>query len=138
MAKNTGARDISSAAETAANFGTTDRPTERASGVIAHRGETPAPEPVECAAPETKEQEAAAMLEYVGRIEKPTLENTYSRQVREGDAVVVPAGNYRNVINTSKTAPLKLYTLYSPPNHPDGTVHKTKADAEAAEAEDHR
>ena len=60
------------------------------------------------------------------------------RQVRDGDAVGVPAGTYHNVINTSKTAPLKLYTLYSPPNHPDGTVHKTKADAEAAEAEDHR
>ena len=54
--------------------------------------------------------------------------------VRDGGAVVVPAGTFHNVINTSKTAPLKLYTLYSPPNHPDGTVHKTKAEAEAAEA----
>ena len=52
--KDTGARDISSASETAADFGTTDKPTERASGVIAHRGETPAPEPVECVTPETK------------------------------------------------------------------------------------
>ena len=50
------------------------------------------------------------------------------------DAAVVPAGTHHNVINTSKTDPLKLYTVYSPPNHPDGTVHKTKADAEAAEA----
>ena len=56
------------------------------------------------------------------------------RPVRDGDAVVVPAGTYHNVINTSKTVPLKLYTLYSPPNHPDGTVHKTRAEAEAAEA----
>lgn len=55
------------------------------------------------------------------------------RVVHDGDAVVVPAGTFHNVINTSKTAQLKLYTLYSPPNHPDGTVHKTKADAEAAE-----
>lgn len=54
--------------------------------------------------------------------------------VREGDVVVVPAGTYHNVINTSQTAPLKLSTLYSPPNHPEGTVHKTKAEAEAAEA----
>jgi mannose-6-phosphate isomerase-like protein (cupin superfamily) len=54
--------------------------------------------------------------------------------VRDGDGVVVPAGTYHNVINTSKTAQLKLYTIYSPPNHPDGTVHKTKAEAEAAEA----
>jgi mannose-6-phosphate isomerase-like protein (cupin superfamily) len=45
----------------------------------------------------------------------------------------VPAGIYHNVINESKTAELKLYTIYSPPNHPDGTVHKTKAEAEAAE-----
>jgi mannose-6-phosphate isomerase-like protein (cupin superfamily) len=53
--------------------------------------------------------------------------------VHEGDAVVVPAGTYHNVTNTSKTAMLKLYTIYSPPNHPDGTVHRTKAEAEAAE-----
>jgi mannose-6-phosphate isomerase-like protein (cupin superfamily) len=59
------------------------------------------------------------------------------RQTGAGDAVVVPAGTYHNVINTSKTVPLKLYTLYSPPNHPDGTVHKTKAEAEAAEAVTH-
>lgn len=55
------------------------------------------------------------------------------RFVHGGDGVVVPAGTYHNVINTSKTAPLKLYTIYSPPNHPDGTVHKTKVEAEAAE-----
>jgi mannose-6-phosphate isomerase-like protein (cupin superfamily) len=54
-------------------------------------------------------------------------------QVRDADAVVVPAGTYHNVINTSKTATLKLYTIYSPPNHPAGTVHKTRADAVAAE-----
>jgi len=53
---------------------------------------------------------------------------------KNGDAVIVPAGTYHNVINTSKTAKLKLYTLYSPPNHPDKTVHKTKAAAEKAEA----
>ena len=53
--------------------------------------------------------------------------------VRDGDAVVVPAGTYHNVINTSATKPLRLYTIYTPPQHPDGTVHKTKAEAEAAE-----
>ena len=57
--------------------------------------------------------------------------------VKDGDAVTVPAGTYHNVINTSPTAKLKLYTLYSPPNHPDKTVHKTKAEAEKAEAESH-
>jgi mannose-6-phosphate isomerase-like protein (cupin superfamily) len=55
------------------------------------------------------------------------------RLVHDGDGVVVPAGTYHNVINASKTAPLKLYTIYSPPNHPDGTVHRTKVEAEAAE-----
>ncbi len=57
--------------------------------------------------------------------------------VGAGDAVIVPAGTFHNVINPSATEPLKLYTLYSPPNHPDGTVHKTKADADAAEAAGH-
>jgi mannose-6-phosphate isomerase-like protein (cupin superfamily) len=57
--------------------------------------------------------------------------------VHAGDAVIVPAGTFHNVINASSKEPLKLYTIYSPPNHPDGTVHKTKADAEAAEAAHH-
>jgi mannose-6-phosphate isomerase-like protein (cupin superfamily) len=52
---------------------------------------------------------------------------------KDGDAVIVPAGTYHNVINTSKDTKLKLYTLYSPPNHPDKTIHKTKAEAEKAE-----
>lgn len=47
-----------------------------------------------------------------------------------GFAVVVPAGMNHNIINTG-TAPLKLYTLYSPPNHLDGVVHHTRAEAEA-------
>ena len=53
--------------------------------------------------------------------------------VRDGDAVVVPAGTYHNVLNASKRTLLKLYTNYSPPNHPDGTMH-TKTEAETAEA----
>lgn len=52
--------------------------------------------------------------------------------VKVGDAVVVPAGTLHNVINTGKKE-LKLYTIYSPPNHPDGIIRKTKADAIAAE-----
>jgi mannose-6-phosphate isomerase-like protein (cupin superfamily) len=72
------------------------------------------------------------------RIEKGearfVLNEKEQHSVHDGDAVVVPAGTYHNVINTSKTLELKLYTVYSPPNHPDGTVHKTKADAEVAEA----
>jgi mannose-6-phosphate isomerase-like protein (cupin superfamily) len=49
-------------------------------------------------------------------------------------AVIIPAGVWHNVINTGD-GPLKLYSLYSPPEHPDGTVHPTKADADAAETE---
>src|SRR5512136_2875244 len=58
---------------------------------------------------------------------------TEEHRVKAGEAVIVPAGTFHNVINASKTKPLQLYTIYSPPNHPDGTIHKTKADAVAAE-----
>jgi mannose-6-phosphate isomerase-like protein (cupin superfamily) len=50
--------------------------------------------------------------------------------IRAGFAVVVPAGANHNIINTG-SVPLKLYTLYSPPNHRDGVVHATRAEAEA-------
>jgi len=49
--------------------------------------------------------------------------------IRAGFAVLVPAGANHNIINTG-SAPLKLYTLYAPPNHRDGVVHHTRADAE--------
>ena len=50
--------------------------------------------------------------------------------IKAGFAVVVPAGANHNIINTG-TVPLKLYTLYSPPNHRDGVVHHTRGEAEA-------
>lgn len=50
--------------------------------------------------------------------------------IRAGFAVLVPAGTRHNIINTG-ALPLKLYTVYSPPNHRDGVVHVTRADAEA-------
>lgn len=53
--------------------------------------------------------------------------------VGPSDVVIVPAGSQHNVINVLTDKALKLYTLYSPPNHPDGTIHKTKVEAEAAE-----
>ena len=53
---------------------------------------------------------------------------------KANDVLIVPAGTNHNIINTSTTEPLKLYTIYSPANHPGGTIHKTKAEAEAAEA----
>jgi len=54
-------------------------------------------------------------------------------------AVVIPAGTWHNVVNTGK-GPLQLYTIYSPPQHPHGTIHKTKtkAEADAAEAVEHQ
>jgi len=55
--------------------------------------------------------------------------------VSDGSAVVVPAGAQHNVINTSAERELKLYTIYSPPNHPAGTVHATKEDAMKTEHE---
>ncbi len=57
-------------------------------------------------------------------------------EVDEGFAIIVPAGSQHNVINTGNN-PLKLYTLYSPPNHPDGTIHRTRAEAMVAEKEEH-
>lgn len=50
-----------------------------------------------------------------------------------GDCVIIPAGNYHNIVNASKEKELKLYTVYSPAHHPEGTVHKTKGDAMSAE-----
>ncbi len=55
--------------------------------------------------------------------------------VKDGDAVVIPAGAKHNVINTSATEDLKLYTIYSPPHHKDQIVRKTKAEAEANDEE---
>ncbi|HNR28772.1 MAG TPA: cupin domain-containing protein [Candidatus Dojkabacteria bacterium] len=50
---------------------------------------------------------------------------------------IVPAGVQHNVINISNTEDLKLYTIYAPANHPEGTIHATKADAMAAEEHEH-
>lgn len=53
-----------------------------------------------------------------------------------GFGIVIPAGTEHNIINTSTTGELKVYTIYSPANHPDGTIHTTKAEADAAEKEE--
>jgi mannose-6-phosphate isomerase-like protein (cupin superfamily) len=58
-------------------------------------------------------------------------------ELEDGSAIVIPAGAQHNVINTSTEEALKLYTVYTPPEHPDGTLHKTKAEADAYEAEHH-
>ena len=51
--------------------------------------------------------------------------------ISDGSAIVVPVGSRHNVINTSETEDLKLYTIYSPAHHKDGVVRKTKEEAEA-------
>jgi mannose-6-phosphate isomerase-like protein (cupin superfamily) len=55
-------------------------------------------------------------------------ENEY--EISEGDTIIVPAGAKHNVINTNNSIALKMYTIYSPPNHKDGIIRATKTDAE--------
>jgi mannose-6-phosphate isomerase-like protein (cupin superfamily) len=62
--------------------------------------------------------------------------NGEETEIGEDEVCIVPAGSEHNVINVGEGA-LKLYTIYAPPNHPDGTTHKDKAEAEAYEAEHH-
>jgi len=59
-----------------------------------------------------------------------------THQLEDDWVVIVPGGTWHNVINRGD-AVLELYSVYAPPEHPDGTVHKTKADADAAETEHH-
>lgn len=63
---------------------------------------------------------------------KAVLDNI-SYALSDGFAVIIPAGTKHNIINVSRDKPLKLYTVYSPPNHRDGVVHQTKAQAEENE-----
>jgi mannose-6-phosphate isomerase-like protein (cupin superfamily) len=72
------------------------------------------------------------------RIELGTTEDRVDETYEVGDAwaAVIPAGVWHNVVNTGD-GELKLYSLYSPPEHPDGTVHRTKAEAEEAERAHH-
>lgn len=51
------------------------------------------------------------------------------RDLADGSIVVIPSGAEHNIVNTSDTEPLRLYTLYSPPEHPDGTIQHTRAEA---------
>jgi len=71
-----------------------------------------------------------------GGMGKAILDNI-EYELKDGSAVVIPAGTKHNVINTSLDKALKLYTVYTPPEHPDGVVHKTKAEALAYEKEHH-
>lgn len=59
--------------------------------------------------------------------------NEKEYELSNGFAVVIPARTKHNIINTSETEEMKLYTVYSPPNHKDGTIHATKEIAESNE-----
>ncbi len=66
------------------------------------------------------------------RIEQGTgkaILNGEEHEIGDGTAIVVPAGTEHNIINTSQTDKMKLYTVYSPAQHKDGTIHKTKEEA---------
>jgi mannose-6-phosphate isomerase-like protein (cupin superfamily) len=68
------------------------------------------------------------------RVEKGTgqaVVNAATYMLEDGDSLIVPAGVTHNVINTSADEPLKLYTIYCPPHHRDGTVHETRDQAMA-------
>lgn len=67
----------------------------------------------------------------VGQL-KATLDG-YDMELKEGDCLVVPAGVEHNILNTSETNAAKLYTVYSPAQHPDGTRHATKEEAMKSE-----
>lgn len=56
----------------------------------------------------------------------------FQRRFGEGCAILIPAGTWHNVVNTGRQ-PLKLYSIYAPPAHPRGTIHRTKEEAMAAE-----
>jgi mannose-6-phosphate isomerase-like protein (cupin superfamily) len=56
----------------------------------------------------------------------------FRREVSDDYVILIPAGKWHNLINIGNT-PIKLYSIYAPPEHPHGTIHKTKADAEADE-----
>ena len=77
-----------------------------------------------------KEDQILLLISGQGKV----LLNGVESDFMAGDCVIVPAGTEHN-FTTVGDKPMKIITSYSPPHHPDGTVHKTKADAEAAEAE---
>jgi mannose-6-phosphate isomerase-like protein (cupin superfamily) len=65
------------------------------------------------------------------RVEKgegKVIMNGKETSISDGTAFVIPQGTEHNVVNTSDTEDLKLYTIYSPPHHPEGTIQKTKPD----------
>ncbi|MFH2085435.1 MAG: cupin domain-containing protein [bacterium] len=83
--------------------------------------------------------EVHANVDQFFRLESGTLKivmNGEEKTLTDGMAAIVPAGVIHNVINIGADV-AKLYTLYSPPNHPDKTIHVTKAEADMAEVAEH-
>ncbi len=72
------------------------------------------------------------------KVEMGLAENdlSYVKEVEDDWVILVPAGHWHNITNVG-ASPLKVYSIYGPPNHPHGTVHATKAEADAAEAAEH-
>lgn len=68
--------------------------------------------------------------------EGKVIMNGEEHSIKDGDAIIIPAGTNHNVVNTSADKQLKIYTIYSPPHHKDGIIHKTKKEAEA-DSSDH-
>lgn len=64
--------------------------------------------------------------------------NGEEHDLADGSAVVIPSRTEHNIINVSDTEPLKLYSISSPPEHPDGTINKDKAEALVYEKEQHQ
>ena len=84
-------------------------------------------------------QEVHDTVDQFFRVEQGTANFIIDGQVTtvsEDQVIIVPAHAQHNVVNVGEVD-LKLYTIYSPPNHPENTVHVTKADADLAEAEEH-
>lgn len=72
------------------------------------------------------------------RIEKGTgtaILNGVSHDIADGSAIIVPAGTKHNIINSDSSS-MKLYTLYTPPHHKDGIVHRTKAEGESDQTDE--
>jgi mannose-6-phosphate isomerase-like protein (cupin superfamily) len=59
---------------------------------------------------------------------------TYRSRAAAGDVIIIPAQTWHNVVNTG-SKPIKLFSVYAPPEHPHGTVHRTKAEADASEGQ---
>jgi mannose-6-phosphate isomerase-like protein (cupin superfamily) len=74
-------------------------------------------------------------IRFESGIGEMVIENEHI-QVTAGTSVIVVRGNHHNIINISDKEPLKLYTVYTPPNHPDGIIYKTKEEDMAAEKEE--